>query len=107
MVVKIRIGVITRSLYLIENQVPRTNMGNDAHQTIISGSVIICRNEPTCQGKGAKNRYTRPNGTFEIAPLLVETSAFSPKPELADSAASFRLRSILSRFPKFSNCTLA
>src|SRR6185369_1188220 len=96
-----------RNRYFTENQVPRTIMGNEAHQTTISGSVINCRKDVTCQGNGAKNKYNKPNGTFEIAPLLLDTSTSSPKPDLAELEASLRLRSILSRFPKLSSWTLA
>src|SRR6185436_6517261 len=107
MVVKMRIGAINRSRYLMENHIPKTIIGNDAHQTIISGSVINWRSDASCQGKGAKNRYNSPRGIFEIAPPALETSTSSPHPDLADLAASLLVCSIRPKFPNDSRCTLA
>ena len=56
MTVKIKIGEIIRKRYLMLNHNPRTNSGNEAHQINISGRVMLCRREVTCQGKGAKSK---------------------------------------------------
>ena len=54
--VKIKIGEICRKRYLMENQSPRVNKGNEAHHTIISGNVMLCRKDVSCQGNGAKSK---------------------------------------------------
>ena len=56
MTVKIKIGEIIRKRYLMLNHNPSTNSGNEAHQINISGKVMLCRKDVTCQGKGAKSK---------------------------------------------------
>src|SRR6476619_5264822 len=92
MTVKIRIGEIIRSRYLIANQRPRTSRGKEAHQITISGNVMLWRNEVICQGKGANRRYSTPIGIVEMAPEVVETSTSCPKPDSAPRASALRLR---------------
>src|ERR1051326_3911543 len=88
---KITIGATSLSRCLIVNHRPSTRKGSDPHQTVISGKVIIERNELYCQGKGASKRYISPTGIAARAPSGVETSMSSPKPEAADREASWRI----------------
>src|ERR1051326_2178342 len=88
---KITIGATSLSLCLIVNHRPSTRKGRDPHQIVISGKVIIERNEMYCQGKGARNRYINPMEIAARAPSGVETSMSSPKPEAADREASRRI----------------
>ena len=52
-VVKRMIGDTCRSRCLSEYHKPSTSSGNENHQTIISGNVMLCRNVVYCHGNGA------------------------------------------------------
>src|SRR6185503_16203224 len=99
MTVKIKIGAIMRKRYFTANHRPSTRSGKDVHQIIISGSVMLWRKEVICQGKGAKSKYSIPNGIVEIAPEVLDTSTSRPKPDSAERARSFRLRCSCCMFP--------
>src|ERR1700687_5514240 len=100
-------GNTCRSRYLVEYHKPRISMGNEAHQTNISGVVMAWRREVNCHGNGANKRLASPMGIVVKAPVAVDTSAPLAKPDLADCAWSDRLTFITSSEPKVSNCAAA
>src|SRR5262245_22223600 len=105
-IVKVKIGEIIRKRYLIEYHRPRISMGNETHQTIISGKVRLWRRDTTCQGKGANSRYRSPSGMVVKAPSVVDTSTSRPKPDWAE-ASSTRVRWTDCKLAKRLNDRLA